>query len=87
MFVLFVAKKGTLSTWIGFLGWSAPSGTTSNDTASSTAVGGTSTPTAPSFWNFITGNWYQPAQSTSQGTLTPAGSTVAASNGAGIGSM
>ena len=39
MFVLFVAKKGTLGTWIGFLSWSAPKSLTA--APSDSAVSGT----------------------------------------------
>ena len=41
-------------------------------------------PTPNTIGNFLTGDWWQPAQSTSQGTLTPAGSAAA---GGGIGQM
>jgi hypothetical protein len=41
-------------------------------------------PTPNTIGNFLTGNWWQPAQSTTQGTLTPAGSAAA---GGGIGMM
>lgn len=41
-------------------------------------------PTPNTIGNFLTGNWWQPAPVTSQGTLTPAGSTAA---GGGIGMM
>jgi hypothetical protein len=41
-------------------------------------------PTPNTIGNFLTGNWWQPAQSTSQGTLTPAGSLKA---GGGVGMM
>ena len=44
-------------------------------------------PTPNTAGNLITGNWYAPAQFTSQGTLTPAGSAAAAAQGAGIGMM
>lgn len=99
-FVAYITLKGRLRTYIGFF---VPAGSTSvgstsvgssvsgnntkaGDTSTNVAVGG-STPTAPSIWNFITGNWYQPAQSTTQGTLTPTGSAAAAAQGAGIGRM
>ena len=66
--------------------------TTPTSTATSTAVVGqpgspSVTPTAQTLWNLLTGNWWQPAQSTSQGTQTPAGSAASASAGAGIGMM
>ena len=41
-------------------------------------------PTPNTIGNLLTGNWWQPAQSTTQGTLTPAGSAAA---GGGIGMM
>jgi hypothetical protein len=54
MFVLFVAKKGTLSTWIGFLSWSTPlplgtptASGTSPATTSGASTGSTATLGSP----------------------------------------
>jgi hypothetical protein len=41
-------------------------------------------PTPNTIWNFLSGNWWRPAQTTTQGTQTPAGSQAA---GGGIGMM
>lgn len=47
-FVLFITKKGTLSTWIGFFSWATPS----NEAPATTGTGSTL-----SLYNFFTGHW------------------------------
>jgi hypothetical protein len=88
------AAPAAPATTTGTGGVIAPSGI-ANQAAGSAGTAGTPAvvgqpgspafvPTPNTIGNFLTGNWWQPAQSTSQGTLTPAGSAAA---GGGIGMM
>jgi hypothetical protein len=85
---------GTATASAGTGGVIAPSGI-ANQAAGSIGTAGTPAvvgqpgspafvPTPNTITNFLTGHWWQPAGSTSQGTLTPYGSSQA---GGGIGMM